>query len=109
MPAAERILRGNILRFCHHYHGPKFHGVLCDPPYHLTSQDPRDHRRASPSKKQRTKIGGFMGQKWDGGDIAFRPETWAEIGSILLPGAHLLAFGGTRTFHRLTCAIEDAT
>jgi len=49
-----------------------------------------------------------MGQTWDGGNVAFRPETWAAIGEHLLPGAYLLAFGGTRTWHRLAVAIEDA-
>jgi site-specific DNA-methyltransferase (adenine-specific) len=48
-----------------------------------------------------------MGQQWDGGDIAFRPETWATVATILRPGAVLVAFGGTRTYHRLVCAIED--
>jgi site-specific DNA-methyltransferase (adenine-specific) len=51
---------------------------------------------------------GFMGKTWDGGDVAFQPETWAAIYRVLKPGAHLLAFGGTRTYHRLACAIEDA-
>ena len=49
-----------------------------------------------------------MGKQWDGGDVAFRPETWAEVYRVLKPGAHLLAFGGTRTYHRMACAIEDA-
>jgi len=49
-----------------------------------------------------------MGKIWDGGDTAFQPEFWAEVLRVLKPGAMLLAFGGTRTFHRLTCAIEDA-
>jgi site-specific DNA-methyltransferase (adenine-specific) len=51
---------------------------------------------------------GFMGTKWDGGDIAFNLETWAKVYRVLKPGAHLLAFGGTRTYHRLVCAIDDA-
>jgi site-specific DNA-methyltransferase (adenine-specific) len=49
-----------------------------------------------------------MGQTWDGGDVAFRAETWAEVLRVLKPGGHLAAFGGTRTYHRLACAIEDA-
>ena len=48
----------------------------------------------------------FMGKDWDHGipGVAF----WSEALRVAKPGAHLLAFGGTRTFHRLTCAIEDA-
>lgn len=48
----------------------------------------------------------FMGKAWDHGvpGVAF----WAEALRVAKPGAHLLAFGGTRTFHRLTCAIDDA-
>lgn len=70
-----------------------FTACVCDPPYHLTAGSQK---------------GGFMGKTWDGGNIAFRPELWAEVLRVLRPGAMLLAFGGTRTFHRLTCAIEDA-
>jgi len=51
---------------------------------------------------------GFMGKKWDSSGIAFQPETWQAVWRVLKPGAILLAFGGTRTFHRLVCAIEDA-
>src|SRR4051812_14861425 len=58
--------------------------VVCDPPYGIS----------------------FMKSSWDDG-VAFRPETWAVIGSALRPGGFLLAFGGTRTWHRLACAIED--
>src|SRR3954464_5001780 len=42
------------------------------------------------------------------GGIAFNFETWGAIRDSLKPGGHLLAFGGTRTWHRLACAIEDA-
>lgn len=49
---------------------------------------------------------GFMGKDWDAGvpGVGF----WKLVAGAMKPGAHLLAFGGTRTFHRLTCAIEDA-
>lgn len=82
----HRIISGDVLRFAQHYHGPKFHAVLCDPPYEL----------------------GFMGKSWDSRGVSFRAETWSAIRSLLVPGAHLLAFGGTRTFHRIAIAIEDA-
>ena len=85
--------------------------VVTDPPYHLVSvargQTPGSVA-ASKDVFRRVKAGGFMGQQWDGGDIAFQPETWATIASILRPGGFLLAFGGTRTHHRVWCAIEDA-
>src|SRR5271166_4244596 len=94
--------------------------VVCDPPYHLTSTVARFggldiNADTKTSRRIRTKgdgmsrmAQGFMNQTWDGGDIAFRPETWATIGTIMRPGAFLLAFGGARTFHRIWCAIEDA-
>jgi site-specific DNA-methyltransferase (adenine-specific) len=68
--------------------------IVCDPPYHL--------------KMSKKGSSGFMGKKWDGGDVAFHPETWAKAMHVLKPGGYLLAFGGTRTYHRLVCAIEDA-
>jgi site-specific DNA-methyltransferase (adenine-specific) len=49
-----------------------------------------------------------MGKTWDGGDIALRAETWRLVYDCLRPGAYLLAFGGTRTWHRQAVAIEDA-
>jgi DNA modification methylase len=48
----------------------------------------------------------FMGKQWDHGVPAM--ETWRLVLDALKPGAHVLAFGGTRTWHRLACAIEDA-
>lgn len=50
----------------------------------------------------------FMGKDWDTADVAFAPTFWRDVLRVLKPGAHLLAFGGTRTYHRLVCAIEDA-
>lgn len=49
----------------------------------------------------------FMGRDWDRSGVAFEPDTWRAVLRVLKPGGHLLAFGGTRTFHRLVCAIED--
>ncbi|HEY1197605.1 MAG TPA: site-specific DNA-methyltransferase [Thermoplasmata archaeon] len=60
--------------------------VVCDPPYELA----------------------FMGRSWDQSGVAFQKETWEQVERVLKPGGHLLAFGGTRTYHRLACAIEDA-
>jgi site-specific DNA-methyltransferase (adenine-specific) len=83
--------------------------VVTDPPYHLVQISERSKypvKYVKDGAMQRL-LSGFMGQTWDGGDIAFRPETWATVATILRPGAFLVAFGGTRTYHRLACAIED--
>jgi DNA modification methylase len=92
---------------------------VTDPPYHLTSIVKRFGKSNSANESYvnaAPKPGymagymsrGFMGKAWDGGDIAFQPETWAAMLRMLKPGGHLLACGGTRTYHRLVCAIEDA-
>jgi site-specific DNA-methyltransferase (adenine-specific) len=51
---------------------------------------------------------GFMGKEWDGSKIANDVKMWAECLRVLRPGGHLLSFGGSRTYHRMACAIEDA-
>jgi len=60
--------------------------IVCDPPYEL----------------------GFMGKAWDSSGIAYSVPLWTEALRALKPGGHLLAFGGSRTYHRLAVAIEDA-
>jgi site-specific DNA-methyltransferase (adenine-specific) len=87
-----------------------FDSCVTDPPYNLASIQKRFSKPdAAPAKgaafQRHNK--GFMGKEWDS-EVAFQPETWVEILRVLKPGAHLLAFGGTRTAHRLACAIEDA-
>lgn len=51
---------------------------------------------------------GFMGKDWDGSKVAYDVALWREVLRVLRPGGYLLAFGGTRTYHRMACAIEDA-
>jgi len=51
---------------------------------------------------------GFMSKKWDGSGIEYSVEFWKEVLRVMKPGAHLVAAGGSRTFHRMVCAIEDA-
>ncbi len=87
--------------------------IVTDPPYHLTSIVKRFGASGATPAQFGTDgafsraSAGFMGKQWDGGDIAFRPETWAEVLRVLKPGGHMLAFGAPRNFHRLACAIED--
>lgn len=84
-----------------------------DPPYHLTSIVKRfGGENAAPAKDRdgafQRQSRGFMGKQWDGGDIAFRVETWEKVYRVLKPGAFLCAFSATRTYHRMVTAIEDA-
>jgi site-specific DNA-methyltransferase (adenine-specific) len=51
---------------------------------------------------------GFMGRSWDGTGVAYDVTVWEECLRVLKPGGHILAFGGSRTFHRLAVAVEDA-
>ena len=60
--------------------------IVTDPPYELN----------------------FMNKAWDNSGVAFQADTWRHCLRVLKPGGYLLAFGGSRTFHRIACAIEDA-
>lgn len=87
--------------------------VVTDPPYDLTGASrngsPRKNDPAKPFGRHNLQpVGGFMGQRWDATGIAFDPATWEAVMRVMKPGAYLLAFGGTRTFHRMAVAIEDA-
>lgn len=85
---------------------------VCDPPYALQSIVKRfGGKNAAPAKGNEAYMrasAGFMGKKWDTGETAFDPSFWAEVLRVLKPGGHLVAFSGTRTYHRMACAIEDA-
>jgi site-specific DNA-methyltransferase (adenine-specific) len=60
--------------------------IVTDPPYEL----------------------GFMGKSWDASGVAYDVTVWQECLRVLKSGGHLLSFGGSRTYHRMACAIEDA-
>lgn len=82
----------------------QYHACLCDPPYGLTEK--RNARRQSPRASSRGRASGFMGMLWDS-DVPGE-ELWTEVLRALKPGALMLAFGGSRTHHRLMCNLEDA-
>ena len=85
---------------------------VTDPPYDLLQRSRggsgRSNEPDNPYGRHGSHGGGFMGLAWDATGVAFEAATWREVLRVLKPGAHLLAFGGTRTFHRMTVAIEDA-
>jgi len=81
-----KLYQGNMLDLETCIKPSSIDSIVTDPPYEL----------------------GFMGKGWDSSGVAFQKETWEHCLRVLKPGGYLLAFGGSRTFHRITCAIEDA-
>lgn len=84
--SSSRIIIGDCRNGMATLESSSIDSIVTDPPYEL----------------------GFMGRKWDDSGIAYSVDVWREALRVLKPGGHLLAFGGTRTYHRLACAIEDA-
>ncbi len=81
-----KLYQGNMLDLLEVIDKETIDAVLTDPPYELN----------------------FMSKGWDNAGISFQTDTWKKCYEVLKPGSYLLAFGGSRTFHRIACAIEDA-
>ena len=81
-----KLYQGNMLDMLEVIEANSIDSIVTDPPYELN----------------------FMSKKWDNAGISFQKETWQKCYEVLKPGGYLLAFGGSRTFHRIACAIEDA-
>ena len=107
-----RILQGDCREVLKTLPDCSVDSIVTDPPYHLTTGKKGGTGEASASLKTphgRARVTtGFMGMTWDGGDVAQDPAMWAECLRVLKPGGYLLAFSGTRTYHRMAVAIEDA-
>ena len=80
------IINGDCIEEMRKLEDNSVDSIVTDPPYEL----------------------GFMSKKWDGTGIAYNVDVWKEALRVLKPGGHMLAFSGTRTYHRMVCAIEDA-
>jgi DNA modification methylase len=80
------LLKGNCLETLKTLDTASVDSIVTDPPYEL----------------------GFMGKSWDNSGIAYSQDLWAECLRVLKPGGHLLAFSGSRTYHRMVVAIEDS-
>jgi site-specific DNA-methyltransferase (adenine-specific) len=85
-PNVDTIICGDCLEEMKKLPDRSIDAIVTDPPYELA----------------------FMGKKWDASGIAYNVDMWGECLRVLKPGGHLLAFGGSRTYHRMACAIEDA-
>ena len=81
-----KLYQGNMLDLLEVVEPNSIDSIVTDPPYELN----------------------FMNKGWDNSGIAFQPDTWNKCLQVLKPGGYLLAFGGSRTYHRIACAIEDA-
>ena len=81
-----KLYQGDMLDLTEVVKPNSIDSVITDPPYELN----------------------FMNKGWDNSGIAFQKGTWEKCYEVLKPGGYLLAFGGSRTFHRIACAIEDA-
>ena len=81
-----KILHGNNLDILPTLADNSVDSIVTDPPYEIS----------------------FMSKSWDGSGIAYSVELWQQCLRVLKPGGHLLSFGGTRTYHRVAVAIEDA-
>jgi len=86
MMELNKIIQGDCLEKLKEFPENSVDSIVTDPPYEL----------------------GFMGKSWDSTGIANNVEMWKECLRVLKPGGHLLAFSGTRTYHRMASAIEDA-
>jgi site-specific DNA-methyltransferase (adenine-specific) len=80
------LYQGNMLDMLEVISSNSIDSIVTDPPYELN----------------------FMNKGWDNIGISYKKQTWEKCYEVLKPGGYLLAFGGSRTFHRIACAIEDA-
>ena len=81
-----KLYQGDMTEMSNIIEKESIDSIVTDPPYELN----------------------FMGKGWDNAGVSFNKETWQKCFEVLKPGGYLLAFGGSRTFHRIACAIEDA-
>jgi site-specific DNA-methyltransferase (adenine-specific) len=81
-----RLIQADCLEVLSTLEANSVDSIVTDPPYGL----------------------GFLGRSWDKVDTPFRADFWQEVKRVLKPGGHMVVFSGTRTYHRMATAVEDA-
>lgn len=81
-----KIINGDSLIELDKLEANSIDSIVCDPPYEIN----------------------FMNKGWDNSGIAYNVDLWKKCLNVLKSGSFMLVFGGSRTFHRVMCAIEDA-
>lgn len=99
----HKLICGDCLQVLKKLKANSIDAVCTDPPYGLS---PDGKSRTWDDVDEGRTRGGFMGKNWDSAVPGV--TLWREVMRVLKPGGYLLAFGGTRTSHRMVCAIEDA-
>ena len=108
------LYHGNMLDMLNVIPSNSVDSIVTDPPYGLTTIVKRfGNENSAPAQfgsdgafSRLSK--GFMGKEWDGSGIEYNVDTWKKCYEILKNGGYLLAFGGTRTYHKIASAIEEA-
>lgn len=108
------LYQGNMLDMLNFISSNSVDSIVTDPPYGLTTIVKRFGKENSApaqfgSDGAFSRLSkGFMGKEWDGSGIEYNVDTWKKCYEILKDGGYLLAFGGTRTYHKIASAIEEA-
>lgn len=102
------LIHADILEWCASYNGPLFHAAFMDAPYELREINDDEIDAIIGNMEYETGAKGFMGRRWDGTGLVFRPALWRAIARHLHPGAFLFVMGGTLNDDLISLAMRRA-